>query len=133
MTGEHLRRIESLKFLDCRHCDILESDNICELIEMSPHLQILDLEGCYLISNKVLEVASKVTKQRDNNVILQISTRKTSIKINQFKNVSTNLSLANSFKYGNFPRCPYQLTNYFSEYYKPANYQAFLDSFEYSF
>ena len=129
VTGQYLDRIHTLEFLDCKYCTVLETDNICALIQQSPHLQILDLEGCLLIDDdKLIRFTTSNGKQRNK---LNISTGMTSRKLKRFNYDSETLCITKAFKYGGFPPYPDPLDiteNYFSDYYKPARYHPFIES-----
>ena len=51
----------------------MSDEGLCVLVERSPELRILILEGCKLITEKLLDAAVEAVEARSNNVVLNIS------------------------------------------------------------
>lgn len=79
VTDDGLRNLNGLKELECRACPAIRDEGISVVIASSPHLQLLDLSGCWDITNATLEVAKQICDSRSNNVMLKIIVGGTSI------------------------------------------------------
>ncbi|XP_033231120.1 F-box/LRR-repeat protein 7-like isoform X2 [Belonocnema kinseyi] len=73
VSDRFLGRIHNLRVLDCQYCPRMSDEGLGILVERSPELRILILEGCKLVTEKLLDVAVEATESRSNNVVLKIS------------------------------------------------------------
>ena len=73
VSDRFLARIHNLRVLDCQYCPRMSDEGLCILLERSPDLRILILEGCRLVTEKLLDVAVEATETRSNNIVLTIS------------------------------------------------------------
>ena len=93
ITGSCLKNFSNLKLLDCRGCKNLFNNNLMRFLRRAKNLQLLDLEGCNKITNSVIEFAIKITKNRTNNLILEIGISQTKIDIDKIEGNSSLLYL----------------------------------------
>ena len=88
ISDEALRDMPNLKELECRGVTNIKDRGLCNLIEMSQNLQLLDVSGCKNITNELINVAIKATKIRTNNQVLKIFAGGTSVNFDQIKDLS---------------------------------------------
>ena len=90
--------LHNLKYLEASGCIRIKDDGLCELIKNNLSLEILNLEGCEFITDKLLVVAMDAVKDRINDSVLKISTLNSGLKGRDFINISTSLKVVKSFK-----------------------------------
>ncbi|CAK9806883.1 Putative RNA-binding protein EEED8.10 [Anthophora quadrimaculata] len=90
----NLRDACNLKILECRACKFTDR-TVTELIECAPQLKLLDLSGCWGITNLTLQKAAAVTINRTNNTILKIFVGGTTVDLRTFDKVSPFLQVVN--------------------------------------
>ncbi|OXU27874.1 hypothetical protein TSAR_002554 [Trichomalopsis sarcophagae] len=95
ITDEVLTDMPNLRTMECRGCPNLKDQGLSTLIEESQHIELLDLSGCNHISNELIEVAIKSTKNRTNNVILKMFVGDTSVQHSKITKVSPLLQVLN--------------------------------------
>ena len=91
--GTGLSLLSNLKKLICHHCEELEDGELISFLRCADKLELLDIEFCKEITNSVIHVAIEVTKNRTNNILLQINVFGTSIKLDEIKERSPLLLL----------------------------------------
>ena len=72
VTGSGFTNLSNLKELHCDECYNLEKDNLISLLKCALNLKLLNLRFCNYIHKSVLDAAVEVTKNRKNNVKLEI-------------------------------------------------------------
>ena len=92
-TGSELENLTNLRKLYCPGSLNLKEINIINLVKRAPNLELLDIAGCKKITNSLIDVAIEVTKNRTNNILLQINIYGTSIDINKIREHSPLLYL----------------------------------------
>ncbi|XP_011298681.1 uncharacterized protein [Fopius arisanus] len=75
VTDSIFGKLHSLKKLECRGCKNVKDDGIIELLRNAPNLGELNLADTG-VSDKVLVVASQVTRARENNLDLWVIVNK---------------------------------------------------------
>ena len=93
ITGAGLGGLSNLKKLICYYSLNLEDDHLISLLRCADNLELLDIENCEKITNRVIDVAIEVTKKRTNNILLQINIYNTAVDIYEIKEHSTLLYL----------------------------------------
>lgn len=95
ITDEVLTDIPNLRTLVCRGCPSLHNTGLCTLVEESKNIELLDLSGCNLVSNDLIEVAIKVTLARTNNLVLKMYVGDTNVKLSEIAVISPFLNVLN--------------------------------------
>ena len=85
ITGSGLENFPNLRELYCTRCEKIEDENVISLLKCATNLQMLDLRLCKKITNRIVDTAIEVTRKRTNNILLEISTAGTKIKVVEIK------------------------------------------------
>ena len=93
ITGSGLGNFPNLKELHCQYCEKLEDDHLIRLLRSSDKLELLDVRWCEKITNSVINVAIEVTKNRPNNVALEMYIRFKAVKLKEINGKSSLLYL----------------------------------------
>ena len=64
LSGWILVKFPSLKELNCRKCNKLENNHLINFLRCANNLELLDIIGCFQITNSVINIAIEVTKIR---------------------------------------------------------------------
>ena len=94
ITAAGLADMSNLKDLDGRGCINLEDDGRINLLKCAANLEILDFTDCKKITISVVNVAIEMTKNRTNNILIEISVGRTKINVNKIKKKSPLLNLS---------------------------------------
>lgn len=79
ITDNGLRSICGLKELECRKCIYITDESMLTFIKASPCLQLLDISGCYDITNLTLNAAKEACNTRTDNIMLKMIIGGTSV------------------------------------------------------
>ena len=93
ITGSGLGNFPNLKEFHCKSCDNLEDEHLIRLLRCSDKLEYLDITGCDKITNSVVNVAIEVTKNRKNNIAMEMFTFGTATNLDEVDGGSTLLYL----------------------------------------
>ena len=80
ISDEHLGKLRNLKYMEAGGCVRLRDEGLCQLLQNNFRLEVLHLEGSELLTDKLLTEATNATKERENGVVLKISTFDTAMK-----------------------------------------------------
>ena len=72
ITGSVLDNFLNLKILHCVNCSNLMNRNLIRFLRCASNLELLDIRKCSKITNSVINAAIEVTKNRINNLLLEI-------------------------------------------------------------
>lgn len=99
IRDESLSDIHGLTHFECRRCANVGNVGIIGILRRSPDLQVLDLSGCILVTDDILEAANEISRNRRNNLMLNLYVGGTSITTRQdnvdnpwLKIINVNLS-----------------------------------------
>ena len=95
LDGWGLGGLSNLRKLYCAFCGDLKDDGLMSLLRCADKLELLDIRCCYKLTNSLIDVAVEVTKNRTNNVILEIHTNFMKINLDKIKGNSPFLRLIN--------------------------------------
>ncbi|XP_014230117.1 putative RNA-binding protein EEED8.10 isoform X1 [Trichogramma pretiosum] len=93
ITDAVLVNMPRLKTLECRGCPLIGNKGLVTLLEESHNLWLIDLSGCNLISNELIDSAIESTKSRTNGVVCKMYVGGT--KVTETKKVSPFLQVLN--------------------------------------
>ncbi|KAJ8672652.1 hypothetical protein QAD02_003911 [Eretmocerus hayati] len=93
ITDTVLVDMPNLRTMHCRGCPNLKNEGLCNLIEESHQIELLDLSGCNEVSNELIEAAINATTNRTNNVVLRMYIGDTKVKVNEITRVSPFLQV----------------------------------------
>lgn len=86
--------------MDCHHCPLIRDEGLCILIERSPDLRLLILEGCCLITENVFDTAVEVVESGFRKIILNISmSSHVDFDVKKFNNATPLLRIVKEIKY----------------------------------
>ena len=88
----------NLKELHCQNCYALKDEHLINFLKCADKLELLDVIGCRKITNSSIKTAIEVTKNRTNNLLLEIRIKNTLININEIEEISPLLYL-NTFRF----------------------------------
>ena len=124
-----------LKNILCRGCPNLNNPGLSTLVEESQGIELLDLSGCNHVSNDLIEVAIRATKNRNNGVVLKMYVGGTAVDINEIDKVSPFLTVLRIDLSETYLRPDYDHDQYdfFPEEFYDVDEFDDIDEYEYSF
>ena len=93
LTGSGLENLVNIRKLYCWNCINIKDEYMIKLLKCAGKIARLDVSGCKLITNNFINVAIEVTKNRSNNILLEISVKGTNVDIDEIKENSPLLHI----------------------------------------
>ena len=93
ITGSSLVKLHNSKKLFCNYCDNLKDNNLIKLMRRANNLEGLNIYACESITIILINAAIEITKNRSNNVMLDIQIRENQIDYKKIKEKSPLLHL----------------------------------------
>lgn len=101
ITDQTLRYMPNLKKLICMQCNNIKDDGLCTLVESCESIEMMDLSFCFQITNSFVDAAINATKNRTNNIILNLHLDGTSVDSNKINEKSPLLRMTLPTLYDN--------------------------------
>ena len=97
ITGAGLVGLTNLKELHIHKCYGLQDSNVINFLICAPNLELLDISGCFKLTNSVVDAAIQVTIARTNNLMLKVCVGATRINTYKIREKSPLLHLCTDF------------------------------------